>query len=168
LLLEALCCGLPVATFAAAIIGFAALGCRIDLLPFLNAASDLFMVAVASGSLNSAEQQADTLVGYTCGTLTTADALTHESMSRHDPEGQTLCIHSVSVAAENQRKGIARRMLKAYLQYVQQTSPQIQSVQLICKEVLIPLYVSAGFTLVEASLVVHGQDQWFDMRVAIH
>jgi len=168
LLLEALCCGLPVATFAAAIIGFAALGCRIDLLPFLNAASDLFMVAVASGSLNSAEQQADTLVGYTCGTLTTADALTHESMSRHDPEGQTLCIHSVSVAAENQRKGIARRMLKAYLQYVQQTSPQIQSVQLICKEVLIPLYVSAGFTLVGPSPVVHGQDQWFDMRVDIH
>ncbi|KAL0042704.1 hypothetical protein WJX79_008208 [Trebouxia sp. C0005] len=79
-------------------------------------ASDLFMVAVASGSVNNAQHLADTLVGYTCGTLTTADALTHESMSRHDPEGQTLCIHSVCVAAEHQRKGIARRMLKAYLQ----------------------------------------------------
>ncbi|KAL0019932.1 hypothetical protein WJX77_011590 [Trebouxia sp. C0004] len=79
-------------------------------------ASDLFMVAVASGSVNSAQHQADTLIGYTCGTLTTADALTHQSMSRHDPEGHTLCIHSVSVAAEHQRKGIARRMLKAYLQ----------------------------------------------------
>jgi len=142
--------------------------CHIHFLPFLSAASDLVMVAVASGSINSAEHQADTLVGYTCGTLTTADTLTHESMSRHDPEGQTLCIHSVSVAAEHQRKGIARRMLKAYLQYVQQTTPQIQSVQLICKEVLIPLYVSAGFTLVGPSPVAHGQDQWFDMRVDIH
>ena len=134
----------------------------------LLAASDLFMVAVASGSNNSAGDQADTLVGYTCGTLTTADVLTHESMSRHDPEAQTLCIHSVSVAAEHQRKGIARRMLKAYLQYVQQTSPQIESVQLICKKVLIPLYLSAGFTLVGPSPVVHGQDQWLEMRVDIH
>ncbi len=123
------------------------------------------MVAVASGNSSSGPNQADTLVGYTCGTLTAADTLTHESMSRHDPEGQTLCIHSVGVAAEFQRKGIARRMLKAYLQYVQQTSPQVQSVQLICKEALIPLYTSASFNLVGPSSIVHGRDQWYDMRV---
>ena len=131
----------------------------------LNAASNLFMVAVASGNVGSSQHEGDTLVGYTCGTLTAAETLTHESMSQHDSQGQTLCIHSVCVASESQRQGIARRMLKAYLQYVQQTCPQIQSAQLICKKVLIPLYTSAGFSLVGPSPVVHGRDQWYDLHV---
>ena len=104
-------------------------------------------------------------MGYTCGTLTAAETLTHESMSKHDPEGHTLCIHSVCIAAESQRKGIARRMLQAYVAYVQQTCPQIRSLQLICKQHLISLYTSAGFTLVGPSPIVHGQDQWYHLQI---
>ena len=124
------------------------------------------MVAVASNNASS-NTQADTLVGYICGTLTTADTLTHESMSQHHPQGQTLCIHSVSVAAEFQRRGIAKRMLKAYLQYIQQICPNVQSVQLICKESLISLYTSTGFSLLGPSPIIHGQDRWYDMRVTL-
>ena len=104
------------------------------------------------------------LTAYICGTLTAANELTHDSMSKHDPNGHTLCIHSMCVAAESQRKGIATRMLKVYLQYVQQSCPQAQTVQLICKERLIRLYESAGFVLIGPSSIVHGQDQWFSMQ----
>ena len=80
------------------------------------------MVAISSGVSTSGsdtglpQHQPDVLVGYICATLTEADSLTHESMSSHHPDGQTLCIHSVCVAAEYQRQGIATKMLKAYLQ----------------------------------------------------
>lgn len=58
-------------------------------------------------------------------------------MSRHDDEGQLLCIHSVVVAAEHRRKGVATRMLGAYLRYVQAGTPQLSEVRLIAKEKLV-------------------------------
>ena len=88
-------------------------------------------------------------------------------MSEHDPDGQTLCLHSVCVAAEQRRRGIASRMLKAYLQYVAQSCPQAQSVHLICKKNLITLYESAGFILIGPSAVVHGQDPWYDLQASL-
>lgn len=123
-------------------------------------------VSTSTGGSNLPQHHADQLVGYICGTLTAADSLTHESMSKHDPDGRTLCIHSVCVAAEHQRKGIASRMLKAYLQYVQQTCPQAECARLICKKNLIALYKSTGFTVNGLSPVVHGQDPWYDMEVS--
>ena len=131
------------------------------------------MVAVSSGHTtyddnhSLPKHQPDILVGYICGTLTTADTLTHESMGKHETDGQTLCVHSVSVAAEYQRKGIASRMLKAYLQYVQQSCPQACSVQLICKKNLISLYKTAGFRLTGPSPIVHGQDQWYNLHMSL-
>lgn len=129
----------------------------------LVAASDLFLVALASDSAKGS----DTLVGYTCGTLTAADKLTEDSMAEHEPTGQTLCLHSVCVDPKHQHKGIATKMVKAYLVYVQQTCPQIRSVQLICKQELINLYKAAGFTLLGPSGVVHGKSKWFDMIYSI-
>lgn len=124
------------------------------------AASDLFLVAMSSSGV----QSSDILVGYACGTLTAANKLTEKSMQEHEPTGHTLCLHSVCVAPEHQRSGIATKLVKAYLQYVKQTCPQIESVQLICKGNLIPLYEATGFKLLGVSSVTHGQDQWFDMQ----
>lgn len=53
------------------------------------------------------------LEGFVCGTLTCGDTLTEESMSVHEPEGTTLCIHSVVVAEERRRLGLGTAMLKA-------------------------------------------------------
>ena len=53
------------------------------------------------------------LEGFICGTLTCGDTLTEESMSAHDPAGETLCIHSVVVAEERRRLGLGSAMLKA-------------------------------------------------------
>ena len=41
-------------------------------------------------------------------------------MSEHDPSGSTLCIHSVCVAVEHRRKGLATSMLTQYCQNILQ------------------------------------------------
>lgn len=77
-----------------------------------------------------------------------------------------LAIHSVCVDAAHRRQGVASRLLRAYLAYVQGTTPQLREVRLICKEQLVPLYGGAGFAMVGPSCVVHGQDPWLEMRWA--
>ena len=64
------------------------------------------------------EPGADEIVSYVCGTLTTAAALTHDSMSKHELEGTTLCIHSVVTEGGHRRKHIGTRTLRAYMQWV--------------------------------------------------
>ena len=39
------------------------------------------------------------VVGFVCGTLTRAATLTEHSMATHEPDGCTLCVHSVCVDA---------------------------------------------------------------------
>jgi cyclin-dependent kinase-like len=92
----------------------------------LEKAGGLFLLAVSAHS--------DAIIGYTCSTASTQEQLQEESMSLHEPGGSTVCIHSVCVAQEERRKGVATRMLKSYIQWVQQTCPEVTNMQLICKE----------------------------------
>lgn len=124
-------------------------------------ASNLFLVAVR---LHESDPGYD-ILGYCCGTSTTAAALTEESMGEHEPDGRLLCIHSVCVAQPERRKGVATKLLKAYLNYIQQTSPHIEQVRLICKEPLVDLYKGASFQVVGPSPVVHGKDPWIEMML---
>lgn len=122
--------------------------------PRMPAADGQFLAAVEpspDGALR--------VVGFCCGTLSTSDKLTEESMGRHEAEGGLLAIHSVCVAASHRRQGVATRLLKAYLFYVAGTTPQLREVRLICKEHLIPLYSGAGFRMVGPSDVVHGKGE---------
>lgn len=143
-------------------------------------ASNVFMVALQSPLQQPQEQgdgQGDTdaaaasaqpqVVGFVCGTCTSAPTLTHESMSKHDPEGSLLCVHSVVVDPSLRRRGLATRMLRAYTGYVAATSPQVAGVRLICKQDLIRLYEGAGFRLLGPSDVVHGKDPWYDMALEL-
>ena len=59
------------------------------------------------------------------------------------------------------------RMLKSYVQYVQQSTPQAKRLALICKQYLVDFYSSCGFQMVGPSPVVHGQDAWFEMKLDI-
>lgn len=101
----------------------------------------------------------DELVGFLCGTLTSSSTLTHESMESHEPLGETLCIHSVVVSPLYRRRGYATAMLKLYLSRV-----SVPCVLLVTKAYLIPLYKAAGFSLLGKSSLVHGKDQWYEMR----
>ena len=55
-------------------------------------------------------------------------------MARHEPEGALLAIHSVCVAAAARRRGVATRLLRAYLQFVQASTPQLQEVRELAQE----------------------------------
>lgn len=50
-------------------------------------------------------------------------------MAQHEPEGSLLAIHSVCVAAAMRRRRVATRLLRAYLQFVLATTPQLQEVR---------------------------------------
>ena len=70
----------------------------------------------------------------------------------------------VCVERTHRRKGIAKRMLKGYSVMIRNMLTQVQSIHLLCKEGLIELYKNAGFQLLGLSSVVHGKEQWFEMR----
>lgn len=125
-------------------------------------AGDFFIVGIQTGT-SPTEAGGDELVSYVCGTLTTADVLTHESMSTHEPEGKTLCIHSVVTEGGHRRKQIGTRTLRAYMQWVVNNTPEVEKVLLLCKKHLIGFYEGAGFRVVGPSAVEHGADQWYEM-----
>jgi GNAT superfamily N-acetyltransferase len=105
--------------------------------------------------------------GFINGTLSTSQQLSHESMAEHKPSGTLLCLHSVCVDAHYRRRGVATAMLTHYVSLIRKTQPQVVSIALLCKEHLQGFYNSCGFSLVGPSGVVHGQDQWFEMRLDI-
>jgi hypothetical protein len=67
-----------------------------------------------------------------------------------------------------QRKGVARKMLKGYKVMIQNLLPNVKSMNLICKQDLTELYKGVGFELLGPSEVVHGKDQWYEMRCLLH
>lgn len=84
-------------------------------------------------------------------------------MSTHEPEGSTLCIHSVVTEGGHRRKHIGTRTLRTYMQWVVSNTPAVEKVLLLCKKELIGFYEGAGFRMVGPSEVVHGADQWYEM-----
>ncbi|EIN05526.1 acyl-CoA N-acyltransferase [Punctularia strigosozonata HHB-11173 SS5] len=103
------------------------------------------------------------LVGYVCSTASSFPTLTHESMSKHEPNAPSVCIHSVCVAPNHRKKGIALRLLQSYLDRLQSTT-SYERVLLITHEELRVLYEAAGFEFVGESAVQHGPKPWFEMR----
>lgn len=124
-------------------------------------AGDYFLVGC---SASSGPGGADEIVSYVCGTLIKGETLTHESMSTHDADGDTLCIHSVVTEGGHRRKQIGTKTLKAYMRWITTATPQVERVLLLCKRNLIGFYEGAGWKMVGESDVVHGKDQWYEME----
>ncbi|GBF95544.1 hypothetical protein Rsub_08525 [Raphidocelis subcapitata] len=130
----------------------------LDTIHGIEVSPGVFLVASSSGAGGGGDE----IVGYVCGTRSDAGSLTQESMARHDPGGPLLCIHSVCVAEPHRRRGVATKLLRAYIGYVAATSPDVTQIRLICKEATVPLYRGVGFRLVGPSPVVHGADPWLE------
>ena len=60
-------------------------------------------------------------------------------MSTHEPDGKLLCIHSVCVAEDQRRKGIGSRLMTAYVNFVKQGRPDVETMRLLCKDHLVRL-----------------------------
>eukprot|EP00937_MAST-01D_sp_MAST-1D-sp2_P003217 g3217.t1 len=107
------------------------------------------------------------LVGFVCGTCCEGEELADETMSTHSvaPGATTLCVHSVVVAEEHRRQGVATRMLQSYVNRVQDRAPKVQRIMLIAKVHLLEFYTRSGFCVTRLSPVVHGADPWIEMKL---
>ena len=122
-------------------------------------AGDFFLVAEQTST--------GRVVGFVCGTLTRAGTLTAEAMGLHEPDGTTLCVHSVCVDEAARRRGIALALLRAYRAMLPAVAPAVQSVRLIAKPYLTQLYERAGFKLLGPSPVVHGSETWLEFAAEV-
>ncbi len=103
------------------------------------------------------------LAGFINGTCILTDTIHHESMSEHQPTGNVLVIHSVTVAPHMRRMKLGSTMLKEYVQTLLKDSPEIHRILLLSKGYLLRFYQDCGFSLVGLSPVEHGKESWFEM-----
>ncbi|KAJ1913953.1 hypothetical protein H4219_004988 [Mycoemilia scoparia] len=131
-------------------------------------AGDLFLGAY--------DKNTKCLVGFVVSTLSKAPLLPEESMSKHDPDGDNICIHSVCVSKDLRRRGVALSMLKRYVEDMKARNKELQAkgrppaysrLTLISRTYLGDLYSSAGFKYVGVSPVVHGPDPWLDYKLEL-
>jgi predicted GNAT family N-acyltransferase len=124
----------------------------------MTQAAPYFWGAFDAAALDAGDE-GGALRGFVCGTLTLDQRLSEESMSVHQPEGRTLCIHSVVVPEALRRHGLGGWMLRSYLERVAEAG-RVELVQLLCKVSLEHFYASAGFESLGDSGVAHGADPW--------
>lgn len=123
----------------------------------LRSAPGLFMAAVKASN--------DQIIGFTCATATTKEKLEAETMSIHEPDGTSVCIHSVCVAMEEQRKGVATRMLNAYIQWVPQAFPSATNLQLICKAGKVNILDATCLSLLASCLPRSDSRVWYSLEL---
>jgi ribosomal protein S18 acetylase RimI-like enzyme len=103
------------------------------------------------------------LVGFICSTISTSSTLTHDSLSKHEPEGTTVCVHSVVVHPTLQGRGLAVDMVRAYIARLDWQ--RYHRVRLIAHAPLVGLYQRAGLELIGPSDVQLGPDPWLELGI---
>jgi predicted PhzF superfamily epimerase YddE/YHI9/GNAT superfamily N-acetyltransferase len=103
------------------------------------------------------------VIGFICATR--CHEFEHEAMSTHHPEGPLLAIHSVVVAEEHRRKGVATAMLLDYIDKMREMDDGVQKLVLLAKKDLLSFYVDCGFSVIKPSDIVHGGDRWYDLEL---
>ncbi|CAO3611575.1 unnamed protein product [Cunninghamella blakesleeana] len=101
------------------------------------------------------------IVGYLCSTLSTSPLVTDKSLSINEPQGRTVCLHSVCVSPKYRRQGIATKMLDYWIDLHKQRK-QFDRIAIMSRPSLLPLYTSVGFVDLGISAVVHGPEKWND------
>ena len=86
----------------------------------------------------------------------------YENVSLHDEDGDWQMIFGVNTHPEFQRRGIATKMMQAFLEEAKKEGRK--GAVLTCKEEKIPFYSRCGFDLEGKSASVHGDAEWYQMR----
>ena len=112
-----------------------------------------------------------TLLAHVIGTKTNAHKVTDVSMSLpsenlknsgHQENGSTLCVHSLAVRPEYQRKGLGTTLMKDYVERMEKAEI-VDRCALLAHGHLIKFYEHMGFCNVGESDVKFGGGGWVDM-----
>jgi ribosomal protein S18 acetylase RimI-like enzyme len=88
--------------------------------------------------------------------------LNPSSGTGHHEDGETVCLHSLCVHPNFQRKGLGQVLLKGWTARIKD-SGVAKRISLICRERYIPFYEKAGFHKVGQSQCQYGGGGWCDM-----
>lgn len=80
----------------------------------------------------------------------------------HQETGGTICVHSLAVLAEHQKKGLGSILMKAYVQRIKD-SKIADRVALLAHDPLIKFYVAMGFENMGDSQATFGGGSWNNM-----
>ncbi|CAG8476330.1 9009_t:CDS:2 [Ambispora gerdemannii] len=126
-------------------------------------APELFWGAYLPANPDNSQQK---MIGFVVATLTTAPSLTEASMAwHHEPDGQTVCIHSVCVETLFRRKGVASALLRHFAEHCRKLG--YARIALISHKYLLEFYQKNGFVLKGESDVRHGSEKWFDLVLVL-
>jgi len=106
------------------------------------------------------------IIAYIGGMTTNEADLTdkmYDSPSMHDECGYWQMIFSVTTLPEFQKRGIATKLMKAFISKACEEGRK--GVVLTCKEKLIPFYSKFGFVNEGVSNSIHGGVVWYQMRL---
>lgn len=82
-------------------------------------------------------------------------------------QGRTVCIHSLAVLPEYQKRSLGSTLMKAYLHRLK-TQSVADHVALIAHDYLIPYYEQFGFHSLGPSKAQFGGGGWYDMTIDIN
>lgn len=108
----------------------------------------------------------ETLVGFVNGMVTQAADLTDEmydNAALHDPAGPWQMIFGVDTLPAYRRQGCAQRLLDRAI--ADARAQGRKGLVLTCKEHLLHYYAKFGFVNEGISRSVHGNVQWYQMRL---
>ena len=108
----------------------------------------------------------DQLISFVDGFCTKEENLTdlmYEDASLHDEEGSWQMIFGVNTVPAYQRRGIASKMLEEFIRMAKEEGRE--GLVLTCKKEKIPFYARLGFSLEGLSDSVHGNVEWYQMRL---
>lgn len=86
-----------------------------------------------------------------------------KDMIGHDPKAPHIVIMSVVVDPKFQGQGLAKALMQEFIKRA--ADMKKQTVQLMCREHLIPFYGSFGFRYIRPSASDHGGVEWHEMTL---
>lgn len=82
----------------------------------------------------------------------------------HQEDGKTICVHSLAILPEYQRRGLGRLLMKSYIQRIE-ASGVADRIALIAHKEFAPFYGSLGFQDLGQSKAQFGGGGWIDMAL---
>lgn len=122
-----------------------------------------------SGPLSMSGPPPRKLIGFVCGTA--SSAMTARAIKNHsdDEHSWLVCLWSVCVASEYRKKGLGLKLIEEYIRRLRraeegESKKGYECVATLCHEDTIPLFEKAAFKKLGVSHVNSGSGGWFELR----